>query len=106
MGNTPRLYPESRVELTSFSLKHYDKLLDIATLGFYKPFVKKAIQSMNIQPKDKILDFGCGTGRNACYMRKYLSPEGKIIGLDISEVMGNQFARKCKKMNNAYEQRK
>lgn len=95
-----RLYPDSRVELTHFARKYYDKLLDIATLGFYQPFIKKAIQSMNIQPEDKIIDFGCGTGRNACYMAKYLSPNAKIIGMDISDIMENHFEEKCKNYSN------
>ena len=96
MGNTARLYPESRVELTPFGLKHYDKLLDLISFGFYKPLIKRAIRSLNIQPEDKIVDFGCGTGRNACYMAKYLSPAGKIIGIDISEIMGEHSEKKCK----------
>jgi len=92
-----RLYPDSRVELTSFAEKYYDMHLDIASFGLYKPFIKKVIKSMNIQPEDKIIDFGCGTGRNACLMAKYLNSNGVIIGLDISEMMHRQFEKKCKK---------
>ena len=102
MANKTRLYPESRVELTPFGLKHYDRLLDLVSFGFYKPLIKRAIRSLNIQPKDKIIDFGCGTGRNACYMAKYLSPEGEIIGIDISEIMGEHFKKKCKKYPNIH----
>lgn len=95
-----RLYPESRVELTPFTLKYYDRLLDIGTMGFYRAFIRKAIRAMNIQPADAILDLGCGTGRNACYMAKYLGEEGKITGLDVSDIMGNQFERNCSRYPN------
>jgi ubiquinone/menaquinone biosynthesis C-methylase UbiE/predicted Fe-Mo cluster-binding NifX family protein len=94
--NKKRLYPDSRVELTPFAEKYYDIELDIATLGLYKPFIKKAIKSIHIQPEDKIIDFGCGTGRNACLMAKYLNLNGKITGLDISEIMHRHFEKKCK----------
>ena len=91
-----RLYPDSRVELTPFTQKHYDIQLDIATLGLYNLLIKKVIKSLHIQPEDSILDFGCGTGRNACLMAKYLNSGGKITGLDISEIMQRQFEKKCK----------
>ncbi len=91
-----RLYPDSRVELTPFTQKHYDIQLDLATLGLYKRLIKKVIKSLRIQPEDHILDFGCGTGRNACLMARYLNSGGKITGLDISEIMQRQFEKKCK----------
>jgi len=91
-----RLYPDSRVELTPFIQKYYDIQLDIATLGLYKILIKKVIKSLHIQPEDHILDFGCGTGRNACLMAKYLNSGGKITGLDISEIMQRQFEKKCR----------
>ena len=99
MKEKKRLYPDSRVELTSLAEKYYDIHLDIASFGLYKPFIKKVIKSLNIQPEDKIIDFGCGTGRNACLMAKYLSSKGKIIGIDISEIMHKQFEKKCKKFS-------
>ncbi|NOY36637.1 MAG: methyltransferase domain-containing protein [Chlorobi bacterium] len=89
-----KLYPDSEVELTPFTAKHYDKLLNVATLGFYRGFIRRAIAAMQIGPDDQILDMGCGTGRNACLMYKYLKT-GKVTGLDISEIMEKQFIRKC-----------
>ncbi len=50
---------------------------------------------MDIQRGDKILDLGCGTGRNACIMSKYLGDDGKIIGMDLSSIMEQQFNKKC-----------
>ena len=55
---------------------------------------------MDIQPGDKILDLGCGTGRNACIMAKYLSENGKITGMDVSSIMEKQFNKKCVKHQN------
>ncbi len=75
--------------------RNYDGLLDVTTFGRYSLFIKKAIELMRIQPEDKILDLGAGTGRNACLMAKDLSEKGELIGVDISREMISQFNRKC-----------
>ncbi len=90
-----KLYPDSEVELTPFLAKHYDGLLNLVTLGFYRGFIRKAVAFMKIRKKDEILDLGCGTGRNACLMVHYLDG-GHVTGLDISEDMERQFMEKCK----------
>ena len=92
---TDKIYPDSKIELKPFSAANYDKLMNVASLGFYRGFIRRAIQAVNIQPEDKILDLGCGTGRNACLMAKYLGDDGEIIGLDVSAIMEKQFNRKC-----------
>ena len=91
-----KIYPDSEVELTPFTAINYDKIMNIATLGLYRGFIHRAIKAMNIQSEDKILDLGCGTGRNACIMGKYLSGTGKITGMDISPIMERQFNKKLK----------
>jgi len=93
-------YPESKVEINGFMARHYDFLLDIATFGRYRLFIEKAIGLTAIRPKDKILDLGTGTGRNACLMRKYLSKQGKFIGIDISKEMISQFKKRCANFPN------
>ena len=95
-----RLYPDSRVELTRFGEKYYDIQIDISTFGIYRSFIKKAVRAMNIRPGDKILDLGCGTGRNDCLMAKYLEEPGGITGLDISDIMQEHFGRKCRRYQN------
>jgi len=94
-------YPESKVETKGFMAAHYDALLDLATFGRYPLFIEKSIRLMGIEPTDRILDLGAGTGRNACLMMKYLSKEGELIGADISEEMISQFKKKCANFPNA-----
>jgi len=91
---------ESKVEVTGFEARHYDTLLNVLSLGSYAVFIRRAIARMNIQPADRILDLGCGTGRNSCLMAKYLSADGSIVGLDIGEEMIRQFEQKCQKYPN------
>jgi len=93
-------YPESKVEVKGFTARYYDTLMNILSFGSYSSFIQKAIKLMQIKPNDKIIDLGAGTGKNVCLMRKYLSEEGEIIGLDISSEMIAQFKRKCAGFNN------
>jgi len=87
-------YPDSKVELQGFTAKFYDTILNTISFGVYSNFIKNAIESIKIKADDKILDFGAGTGRNALLMNQYLSSEGKIIGLEISDEMIEQFNKK------------
>ena len=95
-----KFYPDSKVEIQGNTAKFYDKILSYVTFGKYDGFLKKAISLMKIQEDDKILDFGAGTGKNALLMNNYLSDKGEILGLEISELMIDQFKAKTAKMEN------
>ena len=95
-----KLYPESKVEIQGFTAKHYDTIMNIVSFGFYAKFIGNAISKLEIKDEDYILDLGCGTGRNACLMRNYLSEKGFILGLDVSEEMGKQFNEKVRNVKN------
>jgi len=95
-----RFYPESKVEIQGFTAKHYDTIMDILSFGFYGKFIGNAISKLEISDEDYILDLGCGTGRNACLMRNYLSEKGFILGLDVSEEMSKKFNKKTRDFEN------
>lgn len=95
-----KFYPESKVEIQGFTAKHYDTIMNIVSFGFYAKFIGNAISKLEISDEDYILDLGCGTGRNACLMRNYLSEKGFILGLDVSEGMGKQFNKKIRNFKN------
>ncbi len=95
-----KFYPESKVEIQGITAKFYDKILSYLSFGKYDAFIKKAISLMEIQVDDKILDFGAGTGKNAMLMKNYLSEEGEILGLEISDLMIEQFKAKTKNIKN------
>ncbi len=98
--DTGKLYPDSRVELGPFIAKHYDFLMNIATAGRYGGFIRGAIHAMGIKRGDRILDLGCGSGRNARIMAGYLNGEGEIVGMDKSPFMEKQFRKKCAEYKN------
>lgn len=97
---------ESKVEIKGFEARHYDFLLDFVSLGKYKKFIERAIKDMNIRPNDRILDLGCGTGRNAQLMAEYLSENGSILGLDIGDEMIQQFQERFAQSPNIKVEKK
>lgn len=94
-------YPQSKVEISGLTAKYYDLLMDIITLGGYSGIMQKAISLMSINPGDRIIDLGAGTGTNALLMLKHLSSNGEIIGLDISDELISQFRKKTASFPNA-----
>lgn len=98
----PSIYKQSdsKVEVTGNEARYYDTLMNVITAGTYPFFIRKVIREMDIQPQDQILDFGSGSGRNICLMHKYLSDEGRVLGLDIGSEMLDQSQKRCKKYSN------
>jgi ubiquinone/menaquinone biosynthesis C-methylase UbiE len=54
------------------------------------------LSHLEIQPTDKILDIGCGGGANIACMLK-LAPQGRVCGLDYSELCVRKSARHNRK---------
>ncbi len=90
---------DSKVEVTGVEAKHYDTFMNIITLGTYPSFIKKAIKDMNLEKGEKVLDLGCGTGRNDCLMLEYVGNEGIITGIEIGKEMKERFLFNCNKPN-------
>ena len=86
---------DSKVKVEGFEAPHYDLLMNLITVGTYPFFIRRVVRDMAIQPRDAILDLGSGSGRNACLMARYLSDQGRIVGLDIGEKMLAQARRRC-----------
>jgi len=91
---------DSKVEVTGLEARNYDLMMNLITAGTYPFFIRQAIKEINIGIDDHILILGSGTGRNACLMRKYLSDQGAILGLDIGEEMLEQANQRCRHFPN------
>ena len=75
--------------------KRYDFTANLYCLiGFrLQAYRKKAVQALNLQRGDTVVEIGCGTGLNFPLLRQAVGPEGKIIGTDATDAMLTQ-ARK------------
>jgi demethylmenaquinone methyltransferase/2-methoxy-6-polyprenyl-1,4-benzoquinol methylase len=57
-------------------------------IGFREyAFRKKAVDALNLKNGDTVVEIGCGTGLNFSLLQNAVGPEGKIIGVDLTEEM-------------------
>jgi ubiquinone/menaquinone biosynthesis C-methylase UbiE len=73
-------------------VRRYDRLARILPLFdwlFFQPpsFRRKAAQHLRLRPGDRVLEVGCGTGRNLPYLREVVGRTGHVYGVDISPGM-------------------
>ncbi len=84
---------EKTEKIYNIHAKFYD-----LTRKFFLLNRKKAIELLDVQKQDKILDLACGTGLNIPLLLKNTSP-GNILGIDYSEAMLEKARKKYSKIN-------
>jgi len=85
----------SKVEISGRWARWYDLMMDVLLLGRYGRFMRQVLDGMELEPGEAILDLGSGTGRNACLLAERVGPEGRVVGLDISDQMLARARRRC-----------
>ena len=48
---------------------------------------KMAVQALNLEQGDTVVEMGCGTGLNFSILRQRVGPAGRIIGVDLTPEM-------------------
>jgi ubiquinone/menaquinone biosynthesis C-methylase UbiE len=48
---------------------------------------RRAIQALGLRAGDSVVDIACGTGLNFPLLEKVIGPEGRIIGVDLTDAM-------------------
>jgi ubiquinone/menaquinone biosynthesis C-methylase UbiE len=76
----------------------YDVLVGLLTLGRETRMREITLDLAGLQPGEKVLDVGCGTGSLAMAARKRVGPSGKVEGIDAAPEM---IARARKKAARA-----
>jgi protein-L-isoaspartate O-methyltransferase len=76
----------------AFIAARYDRIASligfIDWLFFVPPhFRARAAQRLALRPGDRVLEIGCGTGRNFPYLRQAVGAGGRIYGVDLSAGM-------------------
>jgi SAM-dependent methyltransferase len=58
---------------------------------------KRAVDRLKLRQGDRVLEVGCGTGRNFQFLRDAVGPEGRIYGVDLSEGMLRRARKLCQR---------
>jgi ubiquinone/menaquinone biosynthesis C-methylase UbiE len=78
----------------------YDRFAKIIPLFdwlFFMPprFREKAAKRLQLKPGDRVLEIGCGTGRNLPPLQAAVGPTGTVYGVDISNGMLAEARELC-----------
>jgi ubiquinone/menaquinone biosynthesis C-methylase UbiE len=47
----------------------------------------RAVQALGLRPGDSVIDLGCGTGLNFALIEAAIGPDGRIVGVDLTDAM-------------------
>jgi ubiquinone/menaquinone biosynthesis C-methylase UbiE len=58
---------------------------------------QRAVDQLKLRRGDRVLEVGCGTGRNFAYLREAVGPEGRVYGVDLSKGMLCRARKLCQR---------
>jgi len=75
---------------------NYDFTANLYYLFGYSEWAYRqlAVEALYLKPGDIVLDLACGTGINFPLYQRYIGPEGRIIGVDITDAMLEQAQKR------------
>jgi ubiquinone/menaquinone biosynthesis C-methylase UbiE len=95
MTNGNSLNSQSLGSYWSKWAKVWDPLLSL--VGLDRKYRKQAISVLDLAAGMTILDIACGTGFNFPYLIEAVSPEGRIIAIDVSQGMLTKASLRAQK---------
>lgn len=74
-----------------------DLLYAVIFLGREGTFRRRAIETLDLSPGERIIEVGCGNGNSFAPLRVGIGSEGTVVGLDVSRGMVSSAARRIQK---------
>jgi len=90
------LWKEHIIQTYRKRAANYDFTANLYYLFGYREWAyrKIAVKALKLQPGDVVLELACGTGINFPLYQQYIGPEGRIIGVDITDAMLEQAQKR------------
>ena len=79
------------------SARFYDLALWVYRLFGTGRHRRQAVHALHLQPGDTVVDMGCGTGLNFRLLQKAVGPEGRIVGVDLTDAMPDRARHRIQK---------
>jgi demethylmenaquinone methyltransferase/2-methoxy-6-polyprenyl-1,4-benzoquinol methylase len=73
----------------------YDRLNDLMTAGLHHRWREMGVMLAQVGPGSSALDVCCGTGDFAFALKRAVGPEGRVVGVDVSQQMLDVAREKC-----------
>jgi ubiquinone/menaquinone biosynthesis C-methylase UbiE len=69
--------------------KHYDRTSRFFPVPGYPQRGQRlrAVQALGLRPGDTVVEIACGTGLNFSLIQQAIGPEGRIVGVDLTDAM-------------------
>lgn len=80
--------------------RHYDRTARLYSLFGYRMqnHRRRAVQALQLRPGDTVVEIGCGTGLNFALIEEQIGPEGRIVGVDLTDAMLAQARRRVEEL--------
>jgi ubiquinone/menaquinone biosynthesis C-methylase UbiE len=80
---------ERLIETYRKKAKHYDLTSRLYPAPGYPQRSQRirAVQALGLRPGDSVIDIACGTGLNFSLIEELIGPDGRIVGVDLTDAM-------------------
>ncbi len=80
---------EHLIETYRKKAKHYDITSRLYPAPGYPQRAQRhrAVQALGLRPGDSVIDIACGTGLNFPLIEELIGPDGRIVGVDLTDAM-------------------
>jgi ubiquinone/menaquinone biosynthesis C-methylase UbiE len=80
---------ERLIETYRKKAKHYDIVSRLYPVPGYPQLSqrRKAVRALGLRPGDTVIDMACGTGLNFSLIQQAIGPDGRLIGVDLTDAM-------------------
>jgi ubiquinone/menaquinone biosynthesis C-methylase UbiE len=87
---------ERLVETYRKKAKHYNIVSRLYPVPGYpqQALRRRAVQALGLRPGATVVDLACGTGQNFPLIEEAIGPDGRIIGVDLTDAMLAQARRR------------